>query len=116
MEEESVHYFRISSGDRCESMAGKIDGFGKIDFMIKRIKKRGFEGLWIKVISGEIEGLESFHSLSRKNKVYSTAKRIYIANCFGCESYTDDLRNDKCEQSEVIIDFESSSVHLYDSY
>jgi|GEM_PF-7037883 len=68
MEEESVHYFRISSGDRCESMAGKIDGFGKIDFMIKRIKKRGFEGLWIKVISGEIEGLESFHSLQRKNK------------------------------------------------
>lgn len=29
---------------------------------------------------------------------------------FGCESYTDDLRDYKYEQSEIIVDFENSSV------
>jgi len=36
-----------------------------------------------------------------------------ITNYFGREGHTDDLRNYKYEQSEVIIDFENSSVYFY---
>ena len=62
MEEEGVHYFSIYIGNGMKFRASKVDGFRKIGFMIKRIKKRGLEGLWVKVISSKVECLESFHA------------------------------------------------------
>jgi len=63
VKEERIQYFRVYGVYGCEFRAGKINGFSKVHFMVEGIKKRGFEGLRVKVVSGEIEGMESFHSL-----------------------------------------------------
>ncbi|HBB04299.1 TPA: hypothetical protein DCZ39_05410 [Patescibacteria group bacterium] len=61
VEEESIDYLMIYIFYRLESRTSEIDSFRKINFMIKGIGKRRFECCVVKVISSEIEGLESFH-------------------------------------------------------
>lgn len=68
MEEKCVYNLRVDIFDRYEIGTLEIDSFCKMNFLIKRIKKRRFEGLRVKGVSIEIESLESFHFPKRKNK------------------------------------------------
>ena len=63
MKEKGVGNLGIYSANGFKSRTSEVDSLSKMNLMIKGIKKRGFEGFGVKVISGEIESLEVFHSL-----------------------------------------------------
>jgi hypothetical protein len=72
MKEECIHDFSIYGMYGFQFATSEIDSFCKIDLMIKRIEKRGLEGLLVKIISGKIERFERFHHrVSDKNRQYT---------------------------------------------